>query len=50
MKNILFSISYFIYKYINENLGLKIRGRLAKHYSEPNYWSDIRVNGEEIKP
>lgn len=43
MKNILFSISLFIYKYINENLGLKIREKLVKRYADSSCWNDIKI-------
>lgn len=43
MKTILFNISLFIYKYINKNLGLKIREELVKRYVDPHYWDDIKI-------
>lgn len=43
MKTILINISLFIYKYINKNLGLKIREKLIKRYADSSRWNDIKI-------
>ena len=47
MKTILFNISLFIYKYINKNLGLKIREKLIKRYADSSCWDDIKITMED---
>lgn len=53
MKDIILSISFFVYNHINKDLGMKMRGLIYKLPSVKREWKetwkDTRINGEEVK-